>query len=74
MLTVGYPLSLITAITITKHLIIVHSTTVYLTPQLSTFPLLTHSVSLTELVYCVDNVNKTSVPYLVSFNVSVAPT
>ena len=38
--------------------------------HLITSPLLTHSVSLTDLVYCVDTVNKVSVLYLVPFTVN----
>jgi len=43
----------------------VHSITAYLTHHIFTSPPLTHSVSLTDLVYCVDIVNKVSVQYLV---------
>ena len=53
-----------------KFLCIAHSTTAYLTHHILTSPLLTHSVSLTDLVYCVDIVQKVSVLYLVPLTVN----
>ena len=61
LLIVGYLLQLITILTLITFPYIVHSTTAYLTHHISTSPLLTHNVSLTDLVSCVDTVNKVSV-------------
>ena len=51
---------------------IVHSTTAYLTHHISTSPLLTHNVSLTDLISCVDTVNKVSVPSLALIIANIA--
>ena len=51
----------------------VHLTTAYLTHHTLTSPLLTLNVNLTDLVYCVDNVNKVSVLSLVHLSVNNAP-
>ena len=59
LLIVGYLLQLVTILTLIMFLyIVVHSTTAYLTYHILTSPRLTHSVSLTDLVSCVDNLKK----------------
>ena len=69
---VGYLLLLLmTHINITS-LLIVHYTTVYLNHHNSISQLLTHSVSSTGLVCCVDTVNKVSVLSLVIIIVNTA--
>ena len=73
LLTVGYLLILSTTHTPTMCPYIVHLTTAYLTHHTSTSPLLTLNVTLTDLVYCVDNVNKVSVLSLVHLSVNNAP-
>ena len=73
LLTVGYLLILSTIHTPTMCPYIVHLTTAYLTHHTSTSPLLILNVSLTDLVYCVDNVIKVSVPSLVHLSVNNAP-
>ena len=67
LLIVGYLLQLITILTLITFPYIVHSTIAYLTRHIITSPLLTHSVSLTDLVCCVDTVNKVSVLYIYSY-------
>ena len=52
---------------------IIHLTTAYLTHHTLTSPLLTLNVSLIDLVYCVDNVNKVSVLSLDHQSVNNAP-
>ena len=64
-LIVGYLLQLIIILMLIIFPYIVHSTIACLTHHILTSPLLTHSVSLTDLVSCVDTVNKVSVLSLV---------
>ena len=70
--TIPHPAILPTTHTPTLCPYIVHLTTAYLTHHTSTSPLLTLNVSLTDLVYCVDNVNKVSVLSLVPLSVNNA--
>ena len=72
LLIVGYLQQLITTHITFPH--IVHSTTAYLTHRILTSPLPTHNVSLTDLVSCVDTVNKVSVLSLVLFIANIVLT
>ena len=60
-------------ITLIKCPYIVHLTIVYLTPHTSTSPILTLNVSLTELLFCVEDVKKISVLCLVLLSVNNTP-
>ena len=72
LLIVGYLQQLIAILILIIFPYIVHSTTAYLTHHTLTYPLLTHSVSLIDLVSCVDIVNKVLVLSLVLPTVIIA--